>query len=88
MRAYYFTASWCAPCRDFEPIVKSVCAEKELDLYIYDVEEMASYTMGCKIKSTPTLIVQNSAGEEVYRIIGSIPVNELKEKLGGVMANG
>ena len=66
-----FSAPWCPACKRYEPIVKSLAAERALKIRIFfvNVEESLSLAKHFGIERLPTsLIFQN--GKEVTRFVG------------------
>lgn len=68
MELKYFTASWCAPCKTFGPIVESVTKTFGLDIIKIDIEKNPEQVPE-DVKSVPT-IIKYKDGEEISRIIG------------------
>ena len=60
-----FTASWCAPCRAFNPILLE--AEKDhphIYFYEVDVEENTGLTEDFEIRSLPTTLIFHDGQQE------------------------
>jgi thioredoxin 1 len=57
MELLYFSASWCAPCRRFGPIVDKVTHDMQIKLTKYDVDNDMHKAWQYKVMSVPTLIL-------------------------------
>lgn len=68
---YYFTATWCGPCRAFGPIVSEIQAKYQgrLDLKKIDVDSDPTSTQNYQIRSVPTLVFLKD-GVEVFKNSG------------------
>ena len=73
-----FWAAWCGPCRMIAPIIDEVAEEMAGVIKVgkLDVDENQQTSAQFGIMSIPTLIIFKG-GEEVERIIGLKPKNEL-----------
>lgn len=75
-----FWATWCEPCKAMLPILESIDEEiVEVAKVDVDAEMMLARELG--IRSMPTLILFEN-GQEVSRMIGARPKNEVVEALG------
>ncbi len=54
----YFTATWCAPCRAFGPIVDQVTQQyaNKVNLVKIDIETNEREVFGYSIVSVPTMV--------------------------------
>ena len=78
MRAILFTAQWCGPCHQMEPITAEVF-EKLGDYYSLervDVDENPELASRWVIRQLPTLLVLDG-GRERGRLIGLQTRNQL-----------
>ena len=73
-----FWAAWCGPCRMIAPIIDQIAEELAGVIKVgkLDTDENQQTTAQFGIMSIPTLIIFKG-GEEVERIIGLRPKNEL-----------
>ena len=76
-----FFADWCMPCLMIAPIIEDLAEKLEEVKFVkinVDDNQVISSKMG--IRSIPCLIFFKN-GKEVYRQLGSIPEDELEEKI-------
>lgn len=77
-----FWASWCMPCLMMAPVIEEL-AEKfkgKISFFKLNVDENSEISEKFNIMSIPTLIVFKE-GKEIERIVGSLPLEKLEEKL-------
>jgi thioredoxin-like negative regulator of GroEL len=71
-----FTASWCGPCKSLAQNLE--IADLGLPIEVIDIDVHDDIANDYGIRSVPTLVmIQENI--EVKRLIGSKPVNQLKE---------
>lgn len=75
-----FWATWCEPCKAMVPILQDI-HETILPVYKVDVDAETELAKRLGIRSMPTLILFEN-GQEVARMIGARPKNEVVEALG------
>ena len=75
-----FWATWCEPCKAMVPILQDI-HETILPVYKVDVDAEIELAKQMGIRSMPTLILFEN-GEEIARMIGARPKNEIVEVLG------
>lgn len=77
-----FWAEWCGPCRMVAPVVEEIAKDLEGKLKVgkLNVDEAQNTAAKYNIMSIPTLVVFKG-GEEVERIIGSLPRAAIDEKI-------
>ena len=66
----YFTATWCGPCKAFRPIVEQASQETGKYVQFIDVDQNKHMAEQFEIRSVPTIIVTNDAGQVVNRMSG------------------
>jgi thioredoxin 1 len=75
-------AAWCAPCRAIAPIVDQLAKDYTGKVVFgkLNVDENPETAQRYGIMAIPTLLVMKNA-EEVDRIVGALPKNQLEEKI-------
>jgi len=64
---WYFSAKWCAPCKQLAPIMEEV--SKTIPVKKIDVDSESGLASSYGIRSVPTVILMKD-GSEFKRIIG------------------
>lgn len=73
-----FTAQWCRPCRDMEPIVAALSVERsDLRFALVDVDKAVKLAMKYRVTSIPCFVFFKD-GEVVGREVGSLSRSELE----------
>ena len=75
-------AAWCAPCRAIAPLVEQLAKDYSGKVVFgkLNVDENPETAQRFGIMAIPTLLVMKK-GEEVDRIIGALPKNQLESKI-------
>ncbi len=73
-----FYADWCGPCRALAPVVEEIAAELDGQLKVAKVNVDENETLSRKygVQGIPTLVLFRE-GQEVERIVGYLPKNQL-----------
>ena len=81
-----FWATWCAPCRAIEPVIKKLAEEYngKVKFCKLNVDENRKVTVQYGIRSIPTLLFFKN-GKVVDSIIGAVPASEIKKVLSGII---
>jgi thioredoxin 1 len=66
-----FSAKWCGPCKVLKPHLKQI-AETRMQVLYVDVDVVPEFADWCKIKSIPTVLLQQEA-QTVKAIEGCSP---------------
>jgi thioredoxin 1 len=83
-RIYYFTASWCPPCKQTRPIVDEINKEFGRDIFeIIDIDSSTELIKQYGINSIPTFVMVDEIGNEVNRIFGGKNRSQLEEFING-----
>lgn len=77
-----FWAEWCGPCKRMEPIMESLTQEYGDQAFFgkVNVEEERDAASKYGIASIPTVLFFKN-GEEVDRVIGALPEDQLGNKI-------
>jgi thioredoxin len=78
---YQFGAEWCVPCTQMSNNLKKVVPEfNNINVVHIDVEEETDLAREYNVRSIPTLVLMKN-GKVVDRLIGSVPIDRLREFL-------
>ena len=77
--AKYFTATWCGPCKSFKPIMNEI-ANEGYSVQFIDIDQSPNMATQFSVMSVPTVIIEEN-GIEVDRFVGSIPKQQVLERL-------
>ena len=75
----YFSATWCGPCKAFKPIMSEI-ANEGYSVEFIDVDQSQELAAKYGVRSVPTTIIEEG-GTEVNRFVGSIPKQQVLQKL-------
>jgi len=75
----YFSATWCGPCQTFKPVMNEIVSEGYSVQFI-DIDQSPSIATHYNVMSVPTVIIEDG-GIEVDRFVGSIPKQQVLERL-------
>ncbi len=77
-----FFADWCMPCRMMAPVIEELAKDYAGKVLIgkLNVDENPATAERFQVFSIPTLIIIK-AGEEVDRIVGFVPKNQVEDRL-------
>lgn len=77
-----FFATWCGPCKMLSPVFSSLGEEMKFktDFLKVDIDESENLARRFKVNTVPTVIIFEN-GQEMDRLIGFIPKENLKEKV-------
>lgn len=77
--AIKFEATWCGPCKAFEPNLKKIQAEFPAFRFIsVNVDNEPQLAKQYKIRSLPTVILLND-GSEIGRVTGAVLMEPLRK---------
>jgi thioredoxin 1 len=75
----YFSATWCGPCQTFKPVMNEIASEGYSVQFI-DIDQSPNMATQFSVMSVPTVIIEEN-GIEVDRFVGSIPKQQVLERL-------
>jgi thioredoxin 1 len=77
-----FWAPWCAPCRELAPITEKLALEFQgkLTFAKLNVDDFTPLSEQYDVLSMPTLVIFKD-GEPVSRIVGSMPIEQIRERI-------
>jgi thioredoxin 1 len=77
-----FSAGWCHPCKQLEPIVEELAAEwdGQIKVVMLDIDVNVNTAMRFGVMGVPTLILFKG-GEPVERLTGFVPKKRILAKL-------
>ena len=75
----YFSATWCGPCRTFKPVMNEI-ANEGYSVQVIDIDQSPNMATQFSVMSVPTVIIEEN-GIEVDRFVGSIPKQQVLERL-------
>ena len=79
MKLYYFSAPWCGPCKMLGPQME----KSGLPYTKINVDEDSTLSAKYGIRNVPTLLKTDSQGNEISRIVGVKPVEQIKNWYNG-----
>ena len=81
-----FWAEWCPPCKMLGPVFEELSGEyaDKLKFVKVNVEENQELAGKYEVRGIPCLILMKK-GEEVDRIVGFLPKEQLKAKIDEIM---
>jgi thioredoxin 1 len=75
----YFSAAWCGPCKAFKPVMNEIRNEGYYVEFI-DIDMLTDLAQQYNVRSVPTVVIEEG-GVEVDRFVGSIPKQQVLQKL-------
>lgn len=81
-----YGASWCPPCRAFQPVHEAVAAQFEgrVASFHVDIDEAPEATSNAKVKSVPTHVCYKD-GVEVRRLLGALSKAQVETAYGSLL---
>ena len=76
-----FWAPWCGPCKMLGPIFEELSTEvKNVKFAKVNVDDNQEIAMTAQVRGIPTMVLYKD-GEELTRIVGFLPKDQLKSKI-------
>ena len=75
----YFSAALCGPCKAFKPVMTEIKNEGYYVEFI-DIDMLTDLAQQYNVRSVPTVVIEEG-GVEVDRFVGSIPKQQVLQKL-------
>lgn len=72
-----FTASWCVPCKAFQPVFDGVGAGTDVPFYAIDIEDYMDFAREHKVQSIPAVFTVERG--EWTRFTGTPSAQQLAE---------
>jgi len=66
-----YEASWCGPCRAWEPVIQRLAESYGLELVHVDVDEHPDQAEAAGVRGLPTVVLEDHDGEELARTTGA-----------------
>jgi|TARA_R110000851_G_scaffold332169_1_gene507628 thioredoxin 1 len=78
-KIYYFSADWCGPCKMLGPVME----RSGLPYQKVNVDNDQELSTKYGIRNVPTLVKVNSNGDELDRLVGAQPLEQIKNWYNG-----
>jgi len=77
-----FTATWCVPCKKFQPIFDRTAGNLDVDFYAIDIEEYPEIARENKVMSIPVVYtVKDGVWKKVMSLPTAAELRDLAESL-------
>lgn len=82
-----FWAEWCGPCKIVAPTLEEIATEFDGKIKVgkLNVDDNPQTTAAYGIRSIPTIIIFKN-GEEIGKIVGAVPKNQITDALNTVLS--
>lgn len=81
MKLVRFHATWCGPCKRFEPVINAFAEKHGIPIEHVDIEIDPDRAAAHNVLTVPTTVVLNDDGETVDVINGAVPTPVLTSRL-------
>jgi len=81
-----FYATWCGPCRMIAPMLEQLAQEfaEDVEFRKVNVDDAHELAGSYQVSAVPTLLLV-SGGQVVDRLVGAVPVNELRKRIASLL---
>lgn len=78
-----FWAPWCGPCRMLSPILEKIADEHSSELIVAKIntDEDSDAAARYSVRALPTMILFDTTGKEIKRLVGALNKSDLEKKL-------
>lgn len=81
MRLNLYSASWCSSCQTVKKSLETLAVE-DLDITVVNIDTLTREDLTkVQVRGIPTLVLQDSEGNEIKRKSGSLTTQQLKQFL-------
>jgi thioredoxin 1 len=74
-----FYADWCGPCKMLSKTLENL-KDNDIPIREVDIDEQTDLAVQYNVRSVPTMVLLEN-GSEVKRVVGSMPLEKVKEFL-------
>ena len=78
-KLYYFSAPWCGPCKILGPVMD----QSGLPFQKINVDNDTELSSKYGVRSVPTLLLVDSTGNEIKRLVGNNDLKTIKNWYNG-----
>ena len=78
-KLYYFSAPWCGPCKMLVPVMD----QSGLPFQKINVDNDTELSSKYGVRSVPTLLLVDSTGNEIKRLVGNNDLKTIKNWYNG-----
>ena len=85
---FYFSTSWCAPCKTMAPLIDAISDHyaEHLKVVKIDVDEQITLAKQLEVTGVPTLVLLNQSGTK-SRLIGGVNAKSINRWLDEQLNN-
>ena len=82
MKLNLYSAPWCSACQTVKKSLETLVVE-DLDITVINIDTLTREDlMKVQVRGIPTIVLQDSEGNELKRKSGSLTTQQLKQFLG------
>ena len=81
-----FYATWCGPCRMIASMLEQMAQElaEDVEFRKVNIDDAHALAGSYQVSDVPTLLLV-SGGQVVDRLVGAVPVNELRKRIASLL---